>query len=195
MIQLSRGALLTFLLFLFPYFSFAQKKEPEISIFFQKEIPSNKEVEIKVSILNLKNGEYDLKIGIEKEKILSETFNEREGKWQSSNYYLKNYFSGNSFEGNFKLRLKKENLDFKGEADLFLRIRESGKSSYFQKKEKITFLEPEITSAPSLFETEKINEKNLQIKKFLSPFVFGLLASFIFGLLGLKFKRIFKIKF
>jgi hypothetical protein len=196
---LSRGGILWlfFVFLLFPLNYFAKENEPKIFVSFPKEVYSDEEIEIKVSISNLKNGEYDLKIAIEKEKILSEIFNKKEQKWQSSQYYLKSYFSGSSLEDNFKLRLKKQNLDFQGEADFIIRIRESGKSNYFQKKEKITILKPKITPTSLVFKTEieKIDGGKIQLKKFLFPFFVAFSFSLVSGILALKIKTLFKIKF
>ncbi len=197
--QLSRGGILGALLFflLFPLFYFAKENGPEIFLFFPREVHSNEEIEIKVSISNLKNKEYDLKIAIEKGRVLSEIFNKKEGKWHSSHYYLKAYFSGTSFEDNFKLRLKKENLDFQGEAEVVVKIRESGKSSYFQKKENITLLEPKNFQTLSVPErkVEKINERKIQFKRFIFPVFVALFSSFTFGFFALKIKSLLKIKF
>jgi len=197
--QLSRGGILWFFFFLllFPQFYFAKENIPEIFLLFPKEVHSNEEIEIKVSISNLKNKEYDLKIAIEKGRVLSEIFDKKEKRWRSSHYYLKSYFLGSSFEDNFKLRLKKENLEFQGEAELVVRVRESGKSNYFQKKENITILEPKNLQTLSIPEMkiEKINEREIQFKRFAFPVFVALFSSFAFGFMALKIKSLLKIKF
>jgi len=59
--------------------SFAQK--PKISLSFPETFKANEEIEVSVSILNLKNVPYDLKISIEKDKkVLSEIYNQKRGK-------------------------------------------------------------------------------------------------------------------
>jgi hypothetical protein len=115
---------------------------PQLTLSYPLNSPVNKEINIALSASNLKNSTYDVKISIEKDgKILSEIFNEKENKWQSSFYYLKEVFSGNSYSGNFRLRIKSS--EFRGEADLTARLRETGKTTtYLEWSGKINILEP-----------------------------------------------------
>lgn len=120
-----------------------EKKEikPKIDLSFEKEIFSGQEFEISLSIFDLEDGKYDLKISVEKEgKNLSEIFDQRKGKWQSSFYFLKEIFSGNSFLGSFKLKIKEE---FEGIANLVLKIRNSEtKETLAQLSKEIKILKP-----------------------------------------------------
>jgi hypothetical protein len=176
------------LIFLFPFFVFAQTQKPKISLSFPESFRTNEEIEVLVSISNLKNAPYDLKISIEKDKnVLSEIYNEKEGKWQDSFYYIKNLFSGPNFEGKLKLRMKKEFLFFDGEAEILARIRENGKSSYTEYRGKIKILKPEIK--------EKENKENLlaeipknQGEEKISPRLIAILNSLFCGLLILVLK-------
>jgi hypothetical protein len=171
---------------------FAQTLKPKVSLSFPEGFRANEEIEVLVSISNLKNVSYDLKISIEKDKVLSEIYNEKEGKWQSSLYYIKNLFLGPSFEGKFKLRMKKEFLFFEGEAEIVARVRESGKSSYTEYREKIKILKPEIKKEETKSQ-ELLAEipKNLENKK-LSPKIIAtvnsLFSAFIILLLKLKLR-------
>jgi hypothetical protein len=166
---------------------------PKISLSFPESFKANEEIEVLVSISNLKNAPYDLKVSIEKDKnVLSEIYNEKEGKWQSSLYYIKNLFSGPSFERKFKLRIKKEFLFSEGEAEIVVRVRENGKSSYIQTREKIKISKPEIKKEET--NTQEILAeipKNLEDKK-LSPRIIAILNSlfcaFIILILKLKLK-------
>lgn len=133
-----------FLIFILSFPVFAQTQKPKIFLSFPESFSANEEIEVSVSISGLKNVTYDLKISIEKEKVLSEIYNEKEQKWQSSLYYIKNLFSGPHFDGKFKLRLKKEYLNFEGEAEILVRVRETGKSNYLEYRDKIKILKPEI---------------------------------------------------
>jgi hypothetical protein len=158
---------------------FAQTLKPKVSLSFPEVFRANEEVEVLVSISNLKNAPYDLKISIEKEKnVLSEIYNEKEGKWQDSFYYLKNLFSGPSFEGKFKLRMKKEFLFFEGDAEIVTRIRENGKSSYTEYRGKIKILKPEIKKEENKKEFLAEIPKNLENKKLSSKIIAVLTAIF-----------------
>jgi hypothetical protein len=168
---------------------------PKISLSFPESFKANEEIEVLVSVSNLKNAPYDLKISIEKDKnVLSEIYNEKEGKWQSSLYYIKNLFSGPSFERKFKLRMKKEFLFFEGEAEIVVRVRENGKSSYIQTREKIKISKPEIkkeetkpqeilAEIPKNFENKKLSPKIIAILN-------SLFCAFIILILKLKLKSL-----
>lgn len=161
----------------------SSQNEPEIFLSFKKENPINKEIEIKISALNLKEGVYDLKAGIEKEgEILSEIFNEKENKWQSSNYYLKNFFE-NSLPGTIlKIRIKEDAWNLSGEAEVFAKIRKVGKNKYWEERNKIILLEPEVnnTSLPLEIGSIKNGEKN-KTRRFFYIFSTALLFSFGIG--------------
>jgi len=180
-------------IFLFPFSVFAQTQKPKISLSFPESFRANEEIEISISITNLKKAPYDLKISIEKDKkVLSETYNEKEGKWQDSFYYLKNLFFGPNFEGKFKLRLKKEFLFFEGEAEVVVKVRENGKSSYIQTREKIKILKPEIKkeepkSQEFLAEIPKNLEKKSFSPKIIAVFT-ALFSAAIILILKLKLK-------
>jgi hypothetical protein len=180
-------------IFLFPFFIFAQTQKPKISLSFPESFRANEEIEISISITNLKKAPYDLKVSIEKDKkVLSETYIEKEGKWQDSFYYLKNLFFGPNFEGKFKLRVKKEFLFFDGEAEIVVKVRENGKSSYIQTREKIKILKPEIRkkevkSQEFLAEIPKNLEKKGFSPKIIAIFT-ALFSAAIILVLKLKLK-------
>jgi hypothetical protein len=176
------------LIFLFPFFVFAQTQKPKISLSFPESFRTNEEIEVLVSISNLKNAPYDLKISIEKDKnVLSEIYNEKEGKWQDSFYYIKNLFSGPNFEGKLKLRMKKEFLFFDGEAEILARIRENGKSSYTEYRGKIKILKPEIKEGENKENLLAEIPKNQGEEK-ISPRLIAILNSLFCGLLILVLK-------
>jgi hypothetical protein len=185
--------ILSILIFLFPFFTFAQIQKPKISLSFPESFRANEEIEISISVTNLKKAPYDLKISIEKDKkVLSETYNEKEGKWQDSFYYLKNLFFGPNFEGKFKLRVKKEFLLFDGEAEIVVKVRENGKSSYTQTREKIKILKSEIKKEkPKSQELLAEIPKNLEKKGFSSKIIAiftALFSAAIILVLKLKLK-------
>jgi hypothetical protein len=171
----------------------AKIQKPKISLSFPESFRANEEIEISISVTNLKNAPYDLKISIEKDKkVLSETYNEKEGKWQDSFYYRKNLFFGPNFEGKFKLRVKKEFLLFDGEAEIVVKVRENGKSSYTQTREKIKILKSEIKKEePKSQELLAEIPKNLEKKGFSSKIIAIFIALFsaaIILVLKLKLK-------
>jgi hypothetical protein len=180
-------------IFLFPFFVFAQTQKPKISLSFPESFRANEQIEISISITNLKKAPYDLKVSIEKDKkVLSETYIEKEGKWQDSFYYLKNLFFGPNFEGKLKLRVKKEFLFFDGEAEIVVKVRENGKGSYTQTREKIKILKPEIKkeeikSQEFLAEIPKNLEKKSFSPKIIAIFT-ALFSAAIILILKLKLK-------
>jgi hypothetical protein len=175
------------LLFIFEI-ALAQTQKPKISLSFPETFKADEEIEVLISISNLKNVPYDLKISIEKEKeVLSEIYNEKEGKWQDSFYYIKNLFSGPSFEGRFKMKLKKEFLFFDGDAEILARIRENGKSSYIEYRGKIKILKPEIKKEENKKEFLAEIPKNQGEEK-ISPRLIAILNSLFCGFLILILK-------
>jgi hypothetical protein len=175
------------LLFIFEI-ALAQTQKPKISLSFPETFKADEEIEVLISISNLKNVPYDLKISIEKEKgVLSEIYNEKEGKWQDSFYYIKNLFSGPSFEGRFKMKLKKEFLFFDGDAEILARIRENGKSSYIEYRGKIKILKPEIKKEENKKEFLAEISKNRGEEK-ISPRLIAILNSLFCGFLILILK-------
>ena len=179
-------------IFLFPFFVFAQTQKPKISLSFPESFRANEEIEILISISNLKNAPYDLKISIENDKkVLSETYDERNQKWQDSFYYLKNLFSGSSFQGKIKLRMKKEFLFFEGEAEVVAKVREQGKGASLKSRKKIKILKPEIKkeNKGEAKTQEFLAEipKNLEKEKF-SPKIVAILNSIFCALMILILK-------
>jgi len=140
-----KSSLIILMLNLFIAGAFAKSNQPQISLSFPKIIKSNEEIEIGVFVSNLKSATYDLKLALEKDKkIISETYNEIKGEWINSLYYIKNFFTGSSLNKTFKLRLKKEYLFFEGEAEVVLKVRQSGKSTYLEYRDKVKIIRGEI---------------------------------------------------
>lgn len=167
---------------------------PQISLLAPKEIPINKEFEVKILISSLKRGIYDLKVAIEKDdKIISEIFNEKEGKWISSHYYLKGFFDGSATEIMVKIRIKEDKISSLGEAEIIARIRENEKDKYWEKKEKIFFSAPEINKNLSTNLQANLSfskNKGGVSSDFLYVFLVALIFSFFAGafVIGLKQK-------
>jgi hypothetical protein len=168
-----------------------KQTSPIINIVCSPKNPVNKEIEIIISISNLKQTSYDLKIAIEKEKIISDIYNKNQDKWQSSHYYLNNAFSGNYFEKTFKLKIKEDYLTFQGQADLLIRIRENSKTSYFEFKDKINISQPEALIKKSIIpkKTAALAEKPLNLTGFWKNISASLLIAFFSGIIILILKK------
>lgn len=138
------------------------KTAPSIKLFYQKNQPVNQEFNLILTISNFKNTNYDVKIAIQNnQNIISDIYNEKENKWQSGNYYLKEVITGPFSEKSFRLRINEKYLNFQGEAGIIVRLRESGKSSYFEHKEKINITLPENQVQTTTIEKIPLVEQNL----------------------------------
>ena len=168
-----------------------KQNNPIVSVVCLPENPVNKEIEIIISISNLKESSYDLKIAIEKEKTISDVYNENQDKWQSSHYYLNNIFSGNSFKKTFKLKIKEDYLNFQDQADLLIRIRENNKTNYFEFKDKINITQPEISTEKTIIpeKTAALAQKPLNLTGFWKNFSTALLIALFSGIIILILKK------
>ena len=102
---------------------------PTILITYQENNPVNREILVDTIISNLPSDTYDIKIIIEDndEKNISNIYNPAEESWNSSTYYINSVFSGAGFTGQFSLKIKDENIDFRGEANITVKVRDSTK--------------------------------------------------------------------
>ena len=144
---------------------------PQIYLSYLAKNPVNKEIEVAFSVSNLKSATYDVKISIleisqqsEREKTLSEIYNQNINGWQSSFRYVTSTFSGTFFSGNFKLRISQDKQNFQGEAEIIAKIRESGKNAAFlefKDKIKITKLKNQPPTAKFTFSPQnpEINQE------------------------------------
>jgi len=108
-----------------------EEKEPKISLSFPKEVFANQEFKVSLSVSDLENETYDIKISIlkisdesEQKRTISE-ISLTGDEWQNSYNYLQKVFTGTSFSGDFKLRISQKYQDFKGEAEILAKVRES----------------------------------------------------------------------
>jgi hypothetical protein len=152
-----------------------EEKEPKISLDFPKEIFANQEFKVSLSVLNLENETYDIKISIlkisdesEQKRTISEISQTGE-EWQNSYKYLSKVFSGTSFSGDFKLRISQKYQDFKGEAEILAKVRQSSnKKIVAELKDEIKIKGLEIAITPESQTKEEIsssNETQLQQKQ------------------------------
>ncbi len=168
-----------------------KEPEPEINLFYPEKNQANKKIEIVFSVSGLENSDYDLKISIETEKNISNIYNKKEDRWQSSRYYINNLFSGNSFKETLILKITEENLNFEGEADLIARIRENGKTNYLEYKSKINIVRPEnkieLNEDDNIF--SKNNTANISQLVFSKNILTGLMVALFSGTAILTIKR------
>jgi hypothetical protein len=112
--------------------------------------------DIEVRAYNLESKNYDVKVYITfatNDTIISDTYNG--SKWQSSNYYVKNLFSGpGNASKNLSLRIDRNYRHFTGNAEIGAKIQESTTESLKNLTIRtITVLEKQETdndTAPSL---------------------------------------------
>jgi len=135
--------------------------KPQISFACPQRFPVDKEIEVSLSVSNLESAAYDVKISIESEqnKTLSEIYDQKSGKWQSSYKYISRLFSGSSFLGKFQLRIKESKKDFRGRAKIIAKIRESEKKQLTGKAEKEIIIELPEGETPTL-STETSNSNS-----------------------------------
>ncbi|MDD5606607.1 MAG: helix-hairpin-helix domain-containing protein [Candidatus Pacebacteria bacterium] len=103
-------------------------KDPLIEADFPNKVRINQEFKVLIQGFNLKPVFYDVKITVEKDKTISQTF--FKDNWKSSHFYILKEFLGPSFSKELKLKIT--NPDFSGKADLIVRLRENGKTSYLE---------------------------------------------------------------
>ena len=97
----------------------------------EKDIVNNGEFKIKVDVFNLEDKEYDVKLWIESDKIISERYDEKNNEWKSGIYYMNSFFKGPGNKSEkIKIRMDEDNRNFTGEANLLFRIRDEPEKSY-----------------------------------------------------------------
>jgi hypothetical protein len=158
-------------------------KSPSISIelnWDDNDIINGQEFNIGVSVSNLQEKDYDVKIFIygEDNKIISQTYNAE--KWVTSNNYIKSLLKGSGDEQQqVKLRINSNYKNFKGDAKIGCRIRVSGSSSYQETEKDISILESGNNKDESNADTsdkssvddssKKTSEKTNTVKKEVDP--------------------------
>lgn len=164
----------------------SQKIVPEITLSYPENNPANDEIKVLFSVSNLKNAIYDVKIAIEKEKIISSVYNENQNKWQSSHYYINDLFSGSSFQGTLRLKIKEEEINLQGEADIILRIRVKGENNYLEHKDKINISFPWQTKIKN---TAAVSRTVSELPVSLNIVSIALVISFFSGIMVLILKK------
>lgn len=107
--------------------------QPQISLSYFPNLSVDGEIDVQLSVSNLENATYDVKISIlenseesEQKRTLSQIYDEKTNKWATTSYnYLKEVFSGALFNKNFKLKIKEDKQNFKGQAEIIAKIRNS----------------------------------------------------------------------
>jgi len=145
---------------------------------YDEEIENSDEIRIEVKAFNL-NGSYDIKVFLtdDNEKIISETYNNIEEKWKSSNYYVNEIFNGSGNKStNLKLRIDEEYKNFEGEAKINIRIRKTNSSSFITEfSDNIKILKREASNSINMtqegtnIQSNKENNENTSIIKLNNP--------------------------
>lgn len=124
-----------------------EEQEEYLKLSWDKEdIINGEEFTIEIKAYNLDGEDYDLKVYIEGDgSIISQIYDEDEGKWISGNYYVDEVFSKKG-DDKYKaeLRIKEDYSDFEGKAKIIAKIRKNSKIIADIDK-KIDILPPEIT--------------------------------------------------
>ena len=127
---------------------------------------------IKISAYYLENKYHDFKIYIEdKEKIISEIYDENSSKWISGNYYLNNFYVNENISKMFDIRLKEGYKNISGKFNLTVKIRENEKTNILLSNSKIIEIDANNNNLPEETLTigsdlgEEINDKNESIIK------------------------------
>jgi small nuclear ribonucleoprotein (snRNP)-like protein len=139
-----------------------EEKEPKISLSFPKKVFANQEFQVSLLVSDLENETYDIKISIlkisdesEQKRTISE-ISLTGDEWQNSYNYLQKVFTGTSFSGDFRLRISDKYQDFKGEAEILAKVRQSSnKKIVAEFKDKIKIKEIEITEKTSTKATQE----------------------------------------
>ncbi|MDD5638900.1 MAG: helix-hairpin-helix domain-containing protein [Candidatus Pacebacteria bacterium] len=140
---------------------------PEIEISYKQNVSLDEKIPVKLSAKNLKKDNYGVKISIEKEnpvKTISEIcenyktdeefFECYDDKWINSFYYLNDVLINSNSEAYFLLRLNKEKIledeNFKGEANIYAKIRDSNEKIISSSEGLIYIDLSNATSTPPL---------------------------------------------
>jgi len=127
--------------------------------FDEKKIINGEEFKIKIKAYNLKSQTYNFKIWIreeDNEEIISDRYgedNDEKEVWKSGNYYIYNLFKGSGDKTkSVKLRIRENDEDFKGDAEICFKIQGASES---EDCESIEILEKE----------EEVNKNNTKETK------------------------------
>jgi len=112
-----------------------------------EDILAGEEFELEVSVFNLENYDYDLKIWIEEDgQTISERYDENSEEWKSGYYYLEEFFEGTGDKKKEVLiRLDEDNKDFNGDTRIYVKLRK-GSTNILDYDKKIEILEPKETN-------------------------------------------------
>ncbi|MDP3982233.1 MAG: helix-hairpin-helix domain-containing protein [bacterium] len=130
---------------------------PLASAIYSREYFTDKELAVTLYLSNLDSvKEYDVRVAIEKDGVISDSFHAQEDRWRSSAFYISPFIRGSSTATKeARLRIRDDHKEYKGEATLVVRIREPGKTG------TILFSGPIILFALDQEEKEDEEEKDL----------------------------------
>ncbi|MFA5173699.1 MAG: hypothetical protein WC438_00795 [Candidatus Pacearchaeota archaeon] len=127
----------------------------------EEDIINGKEFEIELEAENL-DKDYDIKVWIadEENNVLSDRYDEENKEWKSGRYYLNDFFDSGDETKKVKLRIRKEYLDFNGDAEIFLKLRDSEEIS-----EDIEILEKEDNLNEGINNNSNIQSYSYNLKE------------------------------
>jgi hypothetical protein len=139
----------------------------------ESDIINGEEFKIQVNAFNLEEKDYDVKVFIyeeDKDKPISQTLDEEE-KWVSSSNYYNNFFKGSGEKTDkIRLRINKKYADFSGIANIGVRLRETGKSTYRENEYEIEVIKSSKEDSENDDEEPvKIKPENIEIPKSSNP--------------------------
>lgn len=107
-----------------------QKFSPLASVLYPLELFVDKELVATVRLSGLDpSKEYDVRVAIETESVLSDAFHQTENRWRSSTFYIPQAAQKvSSIAKDVQLRIRQEHQKFQGTANIVVRLREQGKT-------------------------------------------------------------------
>lgn len=153
------------------------KLEPVVAVAAPSLMKADEKIGVVISIFGLDNSIYDIKVSIESDGILSDTYND--GVWKSSNFYVKNKIYGPNVSGEeIRLMIDEEKQDFRGQANLIIKVRKNGSGSAETiYSEDINILAPVFVTQNNDIEDEDSEEEELIEDEELDGVVYKLLIS------------------
>ncbi len=159
----------------------------------------DEEIELKISINNILESDYDFKASIinKDNKIISETYNEAESLWASSFYYIENFFSGpGNINKKIIMRIPTKNSEY-GEFTINIKVRKSGSTSYVETSKNIEILESSkeeesVTTRKSIKTNNELNITNQEQRSITGKVIY--LNSNIDASKGIKSNIIYRSK-
>ncbi|MDP4009049.1 MAG: helix-hairpin-helix domain-containing protein, partial [bacterium] len=134
-----------------------EKFSPLASVLYPLEHSVDKELVVTVRLSGMDpSKEYDIRVGIETESVLSDAFHQAENRWRSSTFYIAQVAQKVSFIAkDVQLRIRQEHQKFKGTANIVVRLREQGRTGAVLFSGPISLVVPEEKDEETEMEEEQ----------------------------------------